>query len=73
MVEFMFSLELICFIFEFLDLSCEAGPSAQLLSQWIFLIEFLLSLKNDDFILTSWTCLANWAFGQVVFLKGLLC
>ena len=58
------------FYYEFLDLSCEAGPSAQLFSlmtllEWImsnlksliFLGWFLLSWTVEDPTMSSWICL----------------
>ena len=47
------------FYCKFLDLSCEAGPSATLFSQQAFLTEFLFSLEVDDLIMRSGTCLVK--------------
>ena len=62
---------------EFLDLSFEAGPSAQLFFKWVFLDGRLFNLKVEDLTTRFWTCLLKLSlrpsfFSQWIFLGGLM-
>ena len=45
------------FFLEFLDLSFEAGPLAQVFFKWVFLDGCLFNLKVKDLTASSWICL----------------
>ena len=57
---------------EFLDLSFEAGPSAQLFLKRVFLDGFLFNLKVKDLTTSSWICLLKLGLRPSVFLMNLL-